>query len=188
MAGPMRRFGGALAVALFATAVATSSAGGTCRFDPAVELRLPPAPGPLVIPATLDARPVRLVLDSGAERSLLSAAAVARLGLRLDPWTATGLRGIGGLTRHRDAQVGTLRIGALGLSRPLGPIRSLPVVPALPGGRIDGLLGADLMGSLDIEVTGGGLRVVLYRADGCDAATAGAALPRAAPWAAAALP
>ena len=169
---------------LLAVAAAAPSATGACRFTTAAELRLPPIPGPLAIPAAIDGRPVRLVLDSGAERSVLSGAAVARLGLPLDAWTASGVRGIGGATRHRDAQVGALVVGTIGLSRPLGPVRSLPVVPALPGVGIDGLLGADLMGGLDIEVAGGGLHVTLHRAAGCDAATIGAALP----WAAAALP
>lgn len=174
----------ASALGLWLAAIAAAPAAGACRFDTVAEIRLPPVPGPLVVSAALDGSPVRLVLDSGAERSLLSDVTVARLGLRLDPWTASGLRGIGGETRHRDAQVGTLRIGTLELRRPLGPIRSLPVVPALPGNRIDGLLGADLMADLDIEVTGGGLRVALHRAAGCDAATARAALG----WATATLP
>lgn len=180
----MRRVAGRLAAALLATGAVASSATGACRFSTAADLRLPPVPGPLVVLASIDGGPVRLVLDSGAERSVLSGDAVARLGLKLDAWTATSVRGIGGLTRHRDAQVGELLLGTIGLSRPLGPVRSLPVVPTLPGVRIDGLLGADLMSGFDIEVAGGGLRVAFHRAAGCDAATIGEALP----WAEAVLP
>ena len=52
----------------------------------------------LVVPAGINGTWVRLVVDSGAERTTISAAAVARLGLPHDPRYKAQSIGIGGTT------------------------------------------------------------------------------------------
>ena len=49
--------------------------------------------GSCLVPVLLDRRLARMRLDTGAEVTLVTHAAVARLGLRPDPWVGTTLRG-----------------------------------------------------------------------------------------------
>ncbi len=164
-----------------------AAAHAACLSTPQATLRLPAIPGPPVIEALVDGHPARFVLDSGAARSLLSGAAVARLGLPGDEWTSTSLRGIGGIERHRDAAVASLTVAGIPLARRLGPVRSLPVIPDLAGGA-DGLLGADLLAGQDLELTGGGLTLILRRVTGCAGLSPQAARPLLFPWAEAVAP
>jgi hypothetical protein len=159
------------------------SARAACVSPAEATIHLPARPGPLLVEARLDGRPARFVLDTGAERSVLSGAGEARLGLRPDAWTSTALRGIGGISRHSDAAVASLELGAdIPLARRLGPVRSLPVVPGLQI-EGDGLLGADLLAGQDLELTRGGLTLILHRPSGCAGLSPLAALPELFPWA-----
>jgi hypothetical protein len=176
----------AAAVAAMLCGIA-AAARAACLNTPEATLHLPAIPGPPVIEALVDGRPARFVLDSGAARSLLSGAAVARLGLPGDAWTSTSLRGIGGIERHRDAAVASLTVAGIPLARPMGPVRSLPVIPELAGGA-DGLLGADLLAGQDLELTGGGLTLILRHATGCAGLSPQAARPLLFPWAEAVAP
>ncbi len=93
----------------------------------------------------LDGRPARLLLDTGAQRSLLSLAAVRRLGLRLDPWVGTTLRGAGGrVETHQNAIVRSARFGGVDLYQAVpGAPLSLAVTTQLLAA--DGLLGGDVL-------------------------------------------
>jgi predicted aspartyl protease len=121
-----------------------------------------------VVPVTLAGQTVRMVLDTGAERSVLTRATVARLGLSLDDWVGTAMRGAGGrLDEHRNAIVPGLALGGMPLYQrePRGPL-SMPVM-ALDLGPVAGLLGGDLLHrhTLDLDVPGG--RLALLPPDTC---------------------
>ncbi len=127
--------------------------------------------GYCVVPVTLAGQMVRMVLDTGAERSVLTRATVARLGLSLDDWVGTAMRGAGGrLDEHRNAIVPGLALGGISLyQRELrGPL-SLPVM-ALDLGPVAGLLGGDLLHrhTLDLDVPAG--RLSLLPPDTCPSA------------------
>ncbi len=87
-----------------------------------------------------------MLLDTGAERSVITRAAVARLKLALDPWVGSALRGAGGrIDEHQNAVVHTAMIGDTRLyQRAPGTALSLPV-SALDLEGVDGLLGSDML-------------------------------------------
>ncbi len=118
--------------------------------------------GYCVVPVSLGGQTLRMVLDTGAERSVLTRATVTRLGLSLDEWVGTAMRGAGGrLDEHRNAIVPGLTLGGLSLFQrtPRVPL-SMPVM-ALDLGPAAGLLGADLLHryTLEIDVPAGRLLV-----------------------------
>lgn len=124
--------------------------------------------GPCVVTARLAGREVRMVLDTGAERSVLTRSAVTRLGLPLDEWVGSTLRGAGGrLDEHRNAIVPDLSLGRWPLfQRAPGQRLSLPVM-ALDLGPIVGLIGGDLLlrHTLDLDAPSG--RFALRPPSGC---------------------
>jgi len=115
------------------------------------------ANGRCLVPVLLDGRPARMVLDTGAELTMVTRAAVARLGLRPDPWVSTTLRGAGGLVeRHANVDIRVALAGPVALfqNRPGGGL-NLPVTSSDLGGA-DGLLGGDILQhyTLDLDIPG----------------------------------
>ena len=136
-----------------------------------------------LVRARLDGRVAWFVLDTGAERTLLTPDAVRRLGLRLDPWVGTTTIGIGGTERHANAVARSLTLAGVALrqARVMGGL-SLSV-GAIPAGRVggvvvDGVLGRDLLARFDLALDFPAARVGLYRVRGC----AGRFLPWSVPY------
>ncbi len=114
------------------------------------------APAAYLVPVQLNDRPARLLLDTGATRSVLTLAAVRRLGLPSDGWVDTLLRGAGGrLESHDNADVAEARAGALRLFQRPGQGLSFAVTTQVFGGA-DGLLGGDILRHFDIAVSAAG--------------------------------
>ena len=94
---------------------------------------------------------MRLLVDTGAERTILTEAAVAQLGLPHDPQHITRSFGIGGTSANWDAFIP-------GLTR-AHPLPGLPrrgrrfSMDHTGGPRADGLLGADILLAFDMEST-----------------------------------
>ncbi len=112
-------------------------------------------PAPFVVTVSLNGQPARVLLDTGAERSVLTRAAVTKYGLPLDEWVGSAMRGAGGrIDEHRNAVVRTLSLNGVALFQRIpGQNLSLPVA-ALDLGEIAGLLGGDMLRHhmLDIDV------------------------------------
>jgi hypothetical protein len=114
------------------------------------------ASAPDLVPVRLDGRPARLLLDTGAARSVLTLAAVRRLGLPGDAWVDTLLRGAGGrLENHANADVAQASAGRLRLFQRPGQGLSFSVTTGYLG-VADGLLGGDILRHCDIEVSAAG--------------------------------
>ncbi len=133
----------------------------------------PPGPGiPInvttgrcLVPVSLDGRVATMVLDTGAEMSVMTGAAAARLRLRSDPWISTTLRGATGLLERRaDVDVHQALAGGTELfqSRP-GIGLTLPVTTADLGGA-DGLLGGDILRHFTLRLDMPGHRLFLLAA------------------------
>jgi hypothetical protein len=99
-----------------------------------------------IVPVLLDGRKARMVLDTGAERTVVTREAVKRLGLRLDLWVESTLRGAGGsLETHANADIGVATVAGVPLfQRQPGDGLSLAVTSA-DLADADGLLGADVL-------------------------------------------
>jgi predicted aspartyl protease len=168
--------------------LAPAAANATCMDLARVPLARA-ASGLLLAPVAIDGRPARLLLDTGAERTVLSDAAVQALGLPLDEWVSTAMQGVGGIERRRNADVASLAIGGVKLRRrALAGVVSLPRAPSLgrvfPDAVASGLLGMDLLSVFDLEIDPAGPTLALR--EGCADApgwpapwsTVAAAVPR----------
>ena len=134
----------------------------------------------------LDGQAAVFILDTGAERTMLTPAAVRLFGLRLDPYVGTTTVGIGGIERHANADVARLSLHGLELHQNT-PLRDLSLsVGAIPqgptmAGQVDGILGRDLLGGFDLSLDLARRRIGLYRVRDCTRQQ----LPAHLPWPAA---
>jgi predicted aspartyl protease len=120
----------------------------------------------LFVKAGINGQWVTLLVDTGAERTVLTQAAVARLQLPHDR-RVTRTMGIGGPSANWDAMLTSFVLGGLSL-----PVDHLPVAnfkgEAGNGPPIDGLLGADVLLAYDVDLDVPEQRMALYRPRRCD--------------------
>ena len=99
---------------------------------------IPYTGGPLVVDASLNGVSLRLLVDTGAERTLISPTAMARAGFNLATGTAVQIRGVTG-----DASAIAVAVARLDVAGArVGPLEV--IVHALAGESVDGLLGRDV--------------------------------------------
>ena len=137
----------------------------------------------LLVPVLVNGVRGTFVLDTGAERSMVTPDAVRRLGLALDAWVGTRMSGIGGIVEHRNADPRSLTLGGVALRRRTVTHDTSLTVGAIPsaeiaGQRIDGLLGRDFLSLFDLLLDPGAGTLALYDVRGC----AGPFLPWTHPY------
>jgi hypothetical protein len=105
------------------------------------------AGGPILVPVTVNgAGPVILVLDTGADRTVISPAALARLGIGTPGTFRAEVRGVTGAARADVVWVDSLALGGAAA----GP---MPVVAHDPGlSQAEGLLGRDFLGLYRVTI------------------------------------
>jgi predicted aspartyl protease len=118
----------------------------------------------LFVRGTIGGTPVFLLVDTGAERTLLTEAAVDRLHLTRDYQHATRTYGIGSSTASWDAQLPD----GLTLGGTRFPVEDVTVgrfdMMRFAGDAADGLLGADILLAFDIDLDVPNHRLTVYRA------------------------
>jgi hypothetical protein len=112
------------------------------------------------------------ILDTGAQRSLVTMAAIGRLGLARDQWVSTTMQGIGGILRRANADTRSFSLGGIPLVRHTLSRDTSLTVGELPrstiGGMvIDGVLGRDYLSVFDLDLDMLGHTLTLYRPAGC---------------------
>ena len=115
--------------------------------------------------------PFRLVFDTGASRSGVTAALAARLGLTPDEQRPIRLRGVTGTSKVPTIRVDRFQIGDLLLE----PLR-LPVLADAFGGA-EGILGAEGLGDMRVRIEFRRDRIVIARSHGERAAAGFVTLP-----------
>lgn len=121
----------------------------------------------LTVPVSIDGQEVRLVVDSGAERTSLSEKAAGRLHLSRDMSRIRSSTGLGGTVTSADAVVSNFTLGNVRLP----PVERVAIgkfgfdndSPALA----DGLLGADILLAFDLDIDVPGKALTLYRVRRC---------------------
>jgi predicted aspartyl protease len=118
----------------------------------------------LFVRATVSGAPVILLIDTGAERTLFTEAAVDRLHLPRDLQHATRTFGIGSPTATWDAKLPDgLILGGARFPMDSVTVGHFGIMP-VAGGTADGLLGADILLAFDIDLDLPAHRITFYRA------------------------
>jgi predicted aspartyl protease len=122
-----------------------------------------------VAPVTLNGHAIDMLLDTGAQKSMLGEAAVQRLNLVRDPRSLTSLMGLSGTSAQPDARIDSMSIGAAALSADRLAVNSI-------GGNqpFDGILGLDILRDYDLDIDGPKRVLTLYRIRRC--------VPAPPPW------
>ena len=162
-----------LAVLLLAgcAAVPSPDAPRACEVRKAADIPVSFDHGAISVPASIDDKPVTLMVDTGSEASLVTPSAMAALRLQTDRRRRTTIRTAGGAITTQNALLRSFAIGGLEMlnrSVAVGPL------PGAPGAALQGLLGADWLTDFDVELDLPNRRIGLYRAAGCG--------PDHAPW------
>jgi len=120
----------------------------------------------LTVPVTIDGQSLRMVVDSGAERTTISESAATRLHLPRDFHHINTSTGLGGTVVSPDANVSSFVLGNVRL-----PIDRIAVgkfgFDADADPIADGLLGADILLAFDLDVDVPGKALTLYRVRRC---------------------
>jgi predicted aspartyl protease len=121
----------------------------------------------LTVPVTINGQELRLVVDSGAERTTISEAAAARLHLPRDMSRIRTATGVGGSAINADGVVSAFTLGNV----------RLPPVDRVAIGKFgfdndaaplaDGLLGADILLAFDLDIDVPGKALTIYRVRRC---------------------
>ena len=146
--------------------------GGACTMAHVSRLMLQPSQGNVLVDAQLNGGPAKLIFDTGAATSLLTEAAVERLGLRHMQGeeirnTLATVSGIGGERTARYVTARQVELGGL-------HGRDYNFMAAdLPMRWADGLLSIDLISQFDIDLDFPESQINLYRPTGdCSAPAA----------------
>ncbi len=147
-------------------------AHAACQVSVAAQVPLRLVAGVPVVDVEVNGTALPFVLDTGAERTMVTDSGIARAGIRRDQWASTWVRGISGYERHPNADPASISLGGVALRRhTLAHDDTLAVGP-LPQGAMTqdglvGLLGIDFLGSFDLDLDVPHLRLTLYRVSGC---------------------
>jgi predicted aspartyl protease len=137
-----------------------------CRLTMIAQIPLHVRDRLLVVPAGINGTWVHLVVDSGAERTTISAAAVARLSLPHDPRYKVQSVGIGGTTTSTDVTIDRLVLG--GVHFPIERVAAGAFdLHNGSGLDADGLLGADVLLAYDMDIDVPAGVLTLYRSRLC---------------------
>jgi predicted aspartyl protease len=122
---------------------------------------------------------VLLLLDTGAEATVLTPAAAQRIGAqhaRVE-W-GRQMHGLTGDIPAGELELRNLTIGGVEVPRRRVRVGPIEIVNALSG-PLDGVLGADILHSFDIDLDLPGRRMTLYQGQSCAAASPAWAQPYA---------
>ena len=159
-------------MALVVACLLPAGARAACSVEAKATVPLGTADNVLTLPVEVNGIAATFVLDTGAQRSLVSIEAVQRLGLARDQWVGTTMSGIGGIDRRPNADPRSLSLGGVTLvRRTLNHDNSL-TVGILPrthvGNRvIDGLLGRDFLSVFDLDLDMPDARLTLFQVHDC---------------------
>jgi predicted aspartyl protease len=174
---PMNRWiGGAIVATALATVAVygakhpvTAAGGcGTTRLGETTVATLRNAP---IVTLSANGAPVTLLLDTGAEGTILTLAAAQRIGAqRPRVEFQRQLHGIAGALQTTEAELRDFTLGEVAI--PWRRVRVASVnVASVFSGPLDGVLGADSLSSFDVDLDLPGHRMVLYEKQTCPGAS-----------------
>jgi hypothetical protein len=111
--------------------------------------------GPIMVTAHLNGVPLTLMLDTGADRTMLAPGALTRAGVDQGSGRRVRIIGVTGESEGREVTLARLDIAGA----QLGPVAV--VVHQVPAPEVDGLLGRDLLDAFTVTVDPVGGRAIL---------------------------
>lgn len=157
-AGGVRRLAW-LCLLLMAAACAPD---GACDLVKVTQVPLLPRPRALAVPVTINGHAMDLLLDTGAERSVLNEAAVEQQGFARDARFVYATGGIGGASAKAAVPIDSMTIGGIPIAIDRVPATSLPASL-----HVDGLLGVDVLHDYDLDIDAPHQTLTLYSARAC---------------------
>ena len=123
-----------------------------------------------IITVSANGAPVTLLLDSGAETTILTPIVAQRIGAqRPRVEFQRQLHGFTGSLQTSEVELRSFSIG--GVAIPWRRVRVAPVnVASVFAGPLDGVLGADTLSSFDVDLDFPGHRMILYTRQTCSGA------------------
>jgi predicted aspartyl protease len=140
--------------------------GPSCRVEKVAELPLTVQRNFLLAPVTVDGDDELFVVDTGAEATLLTPDAVARLGLQQDPKHSSILLGVAGAIRSANVIARKVSVGDIVQRDKSMGVGSIGLFGGT-GRPVSGLLGTDLLSRYDVEIDGPGRRIGFYDVHDC---------------------
>jgi hypothetical protein len=149
-----------------------AAAGAACSVTPRATIPLDLVSGAIIVPVEVNGIAASFILDTGAQRSVVTGEAVRRLSLARDQWVGTTMSGVGGIDRRANADPRSLSLGGVKLvRRTLNHDTSLTVgiIPRTVVGNhvIDGLLGRDFLSVFDLDLDLPARRLTIYSVQDC---------------------
>jgi tetratricopeptide (TPR) repeat protein/predicted aspartyl protease len=145
---PWTAGGGALAAVALALVAHPARAAAVCKLHKLLELPVTMVGTQPTVPVTLNGKPARFLVDTGAFFSLITPAAAARYALKVVPDYRLEYGGVIGAGGRAEAKV--TNVADFGLGGVSYHAADLVVVDGL-GRQIEGVLGQNLLGSADVE-------------------------------------
>jgi len=110
--------------------------------------RIPCTPGaPIVVSARINGgEAVTLILDTGADQTMVTPQALSKLGIPLDPARRQRIKGVGGIVEASVAWVDSVEVG----NAKAGPLQITVHDPDLR--QADGLLGRDFLDQFKVTI------------------------------------
>ena len=147
--------------------VAASGGCGTARLGQTTVATLRNAP---IVTLLANGMPVTMLLDTGAETTILTPGVAKRLGAqRPQVEFDRQLRGVAGSLQTSEVELHNFAIG--GVTIPWRRVRVAPInVASVFSGPLDGVLGADSLNSFDIDLDLPNNRITFYSKQTCPGA------------------
>ncbi len=138
---------------------------GTCKLEQLGATPVEARDRLVFVPVHINGQLVHLVLDTGADRTLLSRTTVRRLHLGTDAANGSRSWGVGGPTAGFDALVDSFELAGMALPVTHVAVGDLNVTPL--GEGVDGVLGTDVLRWFDVDLDAPHGQMTLYRGEPC---------------------
>lgn len=158
--------GALLLLLMLATTAGTAIAAGDCRPARQAVLTVTLMGNVPIATVRINGAAANFLFDTGAERTVLTAAAAKRLGVEPHYEYARRMRSLDSAVAGGDANLRNFDLGGMSLRdfKVLVGSVSLPIVAGRP---LDGLLGADFLSSFEVDLDLEHRRIILFEPPPC---------------------